>query len=169
MDYRLAEEGDIEAVCEVVRRAAERMRQQGIFQWDEAYPTREDFLTDIRKRQLFVGVAGGDVAVVYAVNRDSVEDYAGGKWKFPERDYCVIHRLCVNPAFQHQGVAKRTLSHIEETLREQQIMAVWLDVFSQNPFALSLYRNSGYEQVGTVDWRMGRFFLMEKYLDGGDY
>lgn len=168
MDYRLAEESDIEAICEVVRRAVEHMRQQGIFQWDEVYPAREDFLMDIHKGQLSVGVAGGDVAVVYAVNRESDEDYESGKWKFPGRDYRVIHRLCVNPAFQHQGVAKQTLSHIEETLREQQIMAVRLDVFSQNPFALSLYRNNGYEQVGTADWRMGRFFLMEKYLDGGD-
>ncbi len=32
--------------------------------------------------------------------------------------------------------------------------------------ALKLYKNLGYKIVGYADWRMGRFYLMEKFLAG---
>lgn len=44
------------------------------------------------------------------------------------------------------------------------INAIRLDVFSQNPFALKLYEKCGYAKTGTVNWRKGIFYLMEKYL-----
>ena len=62
------------------------------------------------------------------------------------------------------GIAKTTLSHIEQELWKSNIEAVRLDAFSENPFALSLYQKAGYEKVGVADWRKGRFYLMEKRL-----
>lgn len=79
-------------------------------------------------------------------------------------EYRVIHRLCVNPVYQNRGIAAQTLSHIEEELQKSGIKAVRLDVFSKNPFALSLYLGNGYEKVGFADWRKGSFYLMEKLL-----
>ena len=79
-------------------------------------------------------------------------------------DNSLFHRLCVNPAYQNRGIAKDTLSHIEQELRKSNIEAVRLDAFSENPYALSLYQKAGYEKVGVADWRKGRFYLMEKRL-----
>lgn len=53
---------------------------------------------------------------------------------------------------------------IETSVKEKGIEAVRLDVFSQNPYALRLYQKCGYQEVGTVQWRKGIFYLMEKYL-----
>ncbi|MDP4147194.1 MAG: GNAT family N-acetyltransferase, partial [Bacillota bacterium] len=39
-----------------------------------------------------------------------------------------------------------------------------LDVFSLNPFALKMYYKQGYIKVGEVNWRKGKFYLMEKKL-----
>lgn len=75
-----------------------------------------------------------------------------------------MHRLCVNPVFQNQGIARRTMEHIEQEAAAKGIQAIRLDVFSQNPHALKLYRNRGFEEVGTTQWRKGLFYLMEKYL-----
>ena len=76
----------------------------------------------------------------------------------------MLHRLCVNPKFQNQGVAKKTLIYIEEQLRNAGTKAIRLDVFTQNPYALKLYEKAGYHKTGTADWRKGRFLLMEKNL-----
>lgn len=53
---------------------------------------------------------------------------------------------------------------MEEELNAIGIHSIRLDVFSQNPHALKLYDSMGYARTGYADWRMGRFYLMEKYF-----
>jgi ribosomal protein S18 acetylase RimI-like enzyme len=168
MHYRLAEEQDIDSICDLIKSAIAEMERNNIHQWDEIYPTKEDFLDDIRKRTLYIGTADDSadstIAVVYAINKDSDEQYQNGTWTYPDAYYRIIHRLCVNPAFQNRGVAKETLTHIENTLRVSGIETIRLDVFTENPFALKLYRKNGYKETGTAHWRKGTFLLMEKHL-----
>ena len=164
MYYRLAKESDIDAICALITSAIAEMERNNIYQWDNIYPTKEDFTNDIIKKTLYVGTIDDDIAVVYAINKDADEQYANGTWTYPNSDYSIIHRLCVNPKFQNRGVAKETLNNIETTLREAGTESVRLDVFTENPFALKLYRRNGYTEVGTAHWRKGTFLLMEKHL-----
>ena len=164
MIYRLAEESDVEEICDLVKNAIVNMERNNIFQWDNIYPTKEDFLSDIKKRQLFVGLLNEEISVLYVINKECDRAYESGKWKYPDCEYRIIHRLCVNPKYQNRGIAKDTLLYIEQVLKKQGVRAVRLDVFSKNPYALSLYLNNGYAKTGSVEWRKGRFFLMEKYL-----
>ena len=164
MIYRLAKETDIDKICSLVESAVRKMELQQIFQWDNLYPTKADFLDDVQKQQLFIGMSNNDISVVYVLNKDSDKEYENGAWKYPNSEYRIIHRLCVNPEYQNRGIAKSTLIHIEKELREMGIETIRLDVFSNNPFALSLYQNNGYKKVGNADWRKGRFYLMEKHL-----
>lgn len=97
----------------------------------------------ILKNTLFVGAEDGDIAIVYAVNKECDEQYHNGKWHYPDSDFRVIYRFCVSPKYQHRGIAAQTLYHIEDELRKNIIDTVRLDVFTENPFALSLYRTHG--------------------------
>ena len=164
MTYRPAEEKDTESVYNVVKSAIAKMEADRIFQWDEIYPTREDIAEDIRKNSLSIGMLGSDIAVIYTINDECDEQYKYGAWKYPNCKYRILHRLCVYSKFQNRGIANRTLKHIENDLRAKGIEALRLDVFSKNPYALSLYHNNGYENVGIAEWRKGTFLLMEKHL-----
>ena len=164
MTYRLADETDIVSISNIISSAITEMERNDIFQWDAIYPAKDDFLSDIRKNTLFVGTNDSDICVVFAISKECDEQYQNGKWEYPDSDYRVIHRLCVNPIYQNRGIARETLLFIEDELRRQGIATIRLDVFSNNPFALSLYRNNGYKEVGIADWRKGRFLLMEKAL-----
>lgn len=164
MTYRLADETDIVSICNIISSAITEMERNDIFQWDEIYPAKDDFLSDIRKNTLFVGTNDSDICVVFAISKECDEQYQNGKWEYPDSDYRVIHRLCVNPTYQNRGIARETLLFIEDELRSQGIETIRLDVFCNNPFALSLYRNNGYKEVGIAEWRKGRFLLMEKAL-----
>jgi ribosomal protein S18 acetylase RimI-like enzyme len=53
---------------------------------------------------------------------------------------------------------------IEKDANYKGAKAIRLDVFTENPYALKLYHDCGYSRVGTVEWRKGKSFLMEKYL-----
>lgn len=162
--YRQAVKEDIPLIEELVTQAVAEMEKNQIFQWDELYPIREDFLDDIQDHHLFVGCIGCRIAVVFALNGDYDEAYMNGKWKNPEKSFQIIHRLCVHPEFQNQGIAKQTMKYIESQVLSQGNQAVRLDVFSQNPYAVRLYLECGYEKAGTAQWRKGTFYLMEKYL-----
>lgn len=164
LKYRKATLNDLEEVCSLVSLAIEAMIANNILQWDELYPTEEDFRDDIDNDQLYVGITDGQIAVVYTLNQECDAEYQNGRWKYPDQPYYVVHRLCVHPDFQHRGIAKHTLLHIEEELIKKDIHAVRLDVFSMNPFSLRLYDSLQYSRVGHADWRKGRFYLMEKYL-----
>ena len=114
--------------------------------------------------QLTVGVAEGKIVVFYTVNEECDPEYQEAKWKKPEKPHCILHRLCVNPHFQHQGIARQAMEHIQRQAVEKGYQAIRLDVFSKNPHALKLYLGCGFEKVGSVRWRKGVFYLMEKYI-----
>lgn len=164
IEYRLARLEDLSEIMIMVKNCIITMERNNIFQWDELYPTSEDFAEDMNNDSLYVGLYEGKIAVVFALNQQSDEEYKSGKWLYPNREYYILHRLCVNCFFQNKGVGKQTMQFIEKKLKAQNIQAVRLDVFSQNPYALSLYSHMGYCKVGHADWRKGRFYLMEKYL-----
>ncbi len=164
INFRKADLTDIDEIMILINNAILNMEKGNIYQWDNLYPTKEDFENDIRKKYLEVGEINGIIAVIYSINKCSDEQYKKGKWEFSDDSFCVIHRLCVNPDFQNTGIARKTLKHIEATQKEIGIKSIRLDVFTQNPYALSLYEHYGYKNVGYADWRKGKFLLMEKCL-----
>lgn len=164
LKYRKATINDIEQIWNMVRNSIDVMERNNIFQWDDLYPAKEDFLKDIEKNQLYVGLANNHIVVVYALNQECEKEYENGNWKYKGESFYVVHRLCVNPNFQNKGIAKCTLLHIETQLKSKRIYVIRLDVFQNNPFAIRLYDSLGYSKVGYADWRKGRFFLLEKHF-----
>ena len=151
-------------VFRFVRAAIEKMIEQEIFQWDEIYPTQEDFLNDAQNNHLYIVEIDEKPAACFVLNKDCDEEYKNGAWTYTGEDYIVIHRLCVNPEFQNQGVGGKTCLGIEKMVKEQGIKAIRLDCFTQNPYSQKMYGKLGYKSVGFADWRKGRFILMEKVL-----
>lgn len=164
LTFRSGSNEDLPQIMELIQRAIRHMEEQGIMQWDDLYPMEEDFALDIREGQLFVGMRDETIVVVYTINHQCDEEYKNGRWKEPEKPFAVIHRLCVDPVVQHAGIAWQTMHHIEETAKRRGIQAIRLDVYSKNPAARKLYQKCGYQEVGTAQWRKGKFYLMEKYL-----
>lgn len=164
LNFRQGKEEDLDAIAALFEKAILHMDRQGIPQWDEVYPNREVLQQDIEKQQLYVGLWEGQLASVYVLNRECDPDYASGDWTYRGEEYRIIHRLCVDPSVQNQGIGRNTMQHIENELIRQGIKAVRLDAFTRNPYALRMYEGLGYQTVGHADWRKGRFYLMEKLL-----
>lgn len=162
--YRRAVLADLDEIVSFVNLAVKEMCENGIFQWDDLYPIKEDFENDIQQGTLEVGLVGGKIAVVYAVNEECDELYKNGNWVYKDSVFKVLHRLCVHPYFQNQGIANETLDRIEETVAVSGGKSIRLDAFSQNPHAVRLYENKGYKKTGEVNLRKGLFYLMEKGL-----
>lgn len=164
MLFRLGTKDDLDEICCLIEKAIKHMKNQGIDQWDELYPAREDFADDIDKNTLYAAVENDKIIAVYVINQECDKEYHDCVWENPDESACIIHRFCVLPDYQNKGIGTRILSHIENQVKKMGYNSIRLDVFSNNPYAIKLYEKNGYEKRGHADWRKGRFCLMEKTL-----
>ncbi|MDD3225347.1 MAG: GNAT family N-acetyltransferase [Clostridium sp.] len=164
MKIRKAELNDLKSIIDIFKNAIDVMNEGNIPQWDEIYPTSAIFKQDILKQQMYVGIENDDIVSVIVVNDEFDELYKKGDWKYKNRKFVVIHRLCVNPIYQKQGIGKTTMLMIEALLKKREIQSIRLDAFSLNPYALKLYKALGYRKVGEVNFRKGVFYLLEKEI-----
>lgn len=162
--FRQAQENELEEIYHIFVLAIESMIQHNIFQWDELYPDKEILKQDIKKKQLYIGLSNKKIVCAYVLNQECDEQYNNGNWQYPEAQYCVIHRLCVNPEAQNKGIGTLTMEYIEKEVIKAGVSSIRLDAFTQNPYAIQLYKKLDYHVVGYADWRKGRFCLMEKRL-----
>ena len=164
LKFVLAQKEDLDIVMSLFTDAINEMNRKGIYQWDSIYPTRNTLEEDIKKKQLYIGIYEGTVVSAYVLNQEYDEQYANGEWKYPNSTYYVVHRLCVNYDFQHRGIGKKTMIHIENELRKKNIETIRLDAFSENIYAIKMYEKLGYVNVGEANWRKGKFYLLEKKI-----
>lgn len=164
MEFRTAVPADLSRVNKIFRAAARTMDEEGIPQWDELYPSEEDLREDILRSEMTLGLEDGVPVCAFTLNRECDPEYSDGVWSYSGPDFCVLHRLCVDPACQHRGIASQAMDYLEGMLREKGCRALRLDVFSQNPYALRLYAKHGFRKTGQVRWRKGIFYFNEKVL-----
>lgn len=164
MEFRQGTMDDLKSICSLIAEAIETMEKQGIHQWDEIYPTREDFANDITNGTLYTVTEESWLIAIYTISTEYEPEYLNAEWKCNGEMTCIIHRLCVSPEVQNRGIGKIVLNHIENQLQNMGFKSVRLDVFSENPYAISMYEKNGYIRCGYADWRKGRFWLMEKKL-----
>ena len=78
---RPAAPGDLDAVWALVRRAVQKMREEGSEQWGEDYPTRADYEEDLRRGRLAAAVsAQGQVLGCACITDEPETAYAAVPW-----------------------------------------------------------------------------------------
>ncbi len=164
MNIKKANINNIEEIFFFVQKAIKKMNNEGILQWDEIYPSKDDFYNDAQKNQLYIAEINGQTAACFTLNQECDEEYKNGNWKYKGSEFYVIHRLCVNPDFQNKGIGTKVCLEIEKIAAAKGIKSLKLDCFTKNPYSQKMYKNLGYSEVGFADWRKGRFVLMEKIL-----
>ena len=164
MEFRTATIDDLDALVALYGAATQDMLRQGIDQWDEYYPDREILTEDVESGDMTLGLLDGEPACAWVVNREYEPEYVSGAWEHTGGDFCVLHRLCVNPELQGRGLARQAMARMEKNALDKGFDSVRLDVFSQNLHAQRLYERLGYKRTGEVRFRKGIFYLMEKGL-----
>ncbi|MEH7075298.1 GNAT family N-acetyltransferase [Neobacillus drentensis] len=83
---------------------------------------------------------------------------------------CRYHRLVVHPKFQGKGYGKQLLQFAEEFALQNGYSSIRLDVYRQNPGALTLYERSGFQERGTIrfPFRSVSYKCFEKILEQGE-
>jgi GNAT superfamily N-acetyltransferase len=160
-----AHQGYIPRVVRLISAATHTMREEGIYQWDEIYPNEEIITKDVDSRSLYVLEQGDLCIATVSLNQEQDEAYQQVHWLGGE-PVLVVHRLCVDPAYQGNGIASRLMDFAEEHAKQNAYVSIRLDAYTGNPRAVRLYEQRGYRKAGQVYFprRMLPFFCFEKIL-----
>lgn len=155
---------DKPSILNMIQRVIADMESKGIDQWDGVYPDEDVIKTDLAAGTLYVYEDKSVLKGMIVLNNDQSEEYKNVNWSFHAGKQLVIHRLCVDPRFQGQGIARQLMSDAEEYGRKLYYHSVRLDAFTENTRACRFYERLGYRKAGVVRFRKGEFYCFEKDL-----
>jgi len=164
MNIRLSNLNDLDIIFSIIKIVIEDMNNQNIFQWDDLYPTYEILKNDINNQTLFVIENNNKIVGITVLNEEQEPEYKTISWKYKDEKILVVHRLCIHPKYQGQGIAKNLINFTEQYAKDNNYNFIRLDAFKQNKKAVLLYEKSNYIKSGIVNFRKGAFYCFEKKI-----
>ena len=137
----------------------------GVHQWDEYYPDSGTIRDGISHGELFIAILADEIVGGVTLNQTEDPEYAQIRWRYAA-PALVVHRLCVSPSHQGQGIGSALMAFAEGYSRTAQLSSIRLDVYSDNAIAVNLYKRLGYTTAGqfTSPSRKHPFYCMEKRI-----
>ena len=163
MQFVLAKDDDYAFIYDMMCRARAKLIKNGIFQWNQSYPTAGMIRGDIINGYTYLVHEGGK-CVGFFITNDICEDDVHGHivWKYPDAPYLILHRLCVEPDLQSHGLGQKILAEFERQAAAAGKQCVRIDVFGTNAAAIHIYEKFGYGRVGSAVCDRGLFYIYEK-------
>lgn len=143
---------DVERIMEVIAMAVAYMKSHGIAQWNDGYPGREQFLTDIALGESYVCECHGRIVGTAALSLREEPNYLkiyDGQWR-SSGPYGVIHRIAVDNAFKGHQVAGAFVDTIEEMCISRGIFAVRVDTHRDNRSMRRFLEKHGFVYCGVI-------------------
>ncbi len=161
-----AEEKDFLEIMFIYQLTVYAMNDQGLFNWNTAYPGFRDVLADIREGDMYIYKEDEVVLGVVCLNQEQPEEYEPLSWKY-DGPFLVVHRLAVHPSFRNRHIGEKMMKFAAGMAKEKGFRSVRLDAITVNPSAMKLYSKTGYEQVGIIffSYQKDPFMCMELKID----
>jgi len=141
---------DIPELLIITKACAKAMIANGVYQWNEDYPSYKAFEKDIEIGQLWV-LKDQEAIIGSVVISDIMdEEYKAIEWLTPNAKNVYIHRLAIHPEHQGKGLAQKLMDFAESYAKENRYASVRLDTFSLNERNNIFYQKRGYQKLGEV-------------------
>jgi len=164
----LAEIDDLNDIMKMIHNCANDLISKNIFQWNEKYPSRDIFLSDIEKKNLFILKNNSGIIGCIALSHEKDIEYTDVKWLTKDDKNLYLHRLAVDPKFQKKGIGKLLMDFAEDYARNNKFISVRLDTFSKNERNNRFYKSRKYTKLDDVYFPNQSefpFHCYEKILD----
>ena len=152
-NIELASIDQIDLIMKIIKACTRHMIDNGIFQWNDKYPTKQSFIDDINNNDLFVLKLENKIIGCVCASFDMDEFYKQIVWETSSKKNIYLHRLAIHPDYQGQGFAKYVMDYIENYAKENGCLSVRLDTFSLNKKNNYLYSKLGYKKLGKIYFR----------------
>ena len=155
LTFRKATPDDLPGMLALVGRARAFMATLGIDQWQDGYPSEDILAEDIRLGRMYVYDDDGTVAsiTVMTAEPEPVYDTLEGEW-LSDRPYLTVHRMAVDDAYRHCGLAAKIIEHAVELAKELGLSAVRGDTHRGNVVMRRFLDKNGFSERGLVTYEM---------------
>lgn len=163
---RKATAKDLDAIMDIVWRTIMLLQSEGNDQWDNKYPSRDDFSRDIAEGTLYVCEMESTVVGFICCNRISPKEHASVPWHRDSATVLILHRFAVSPKFHRRGIGTSLMRKADELAAASGCTSIRTDTNSLNLRMQALFLSCGYEKVGEIFLR-GKtrpFYCYEKLL-----
>lgn len=147
---RHAKISEIPDILNLTKACASFMIDQGVYQWNEHYPSSEAFKKDIEREELYVLENNLEIIGTIVISTLIDDEYVPVKWLTPNSKNIYIHRLSVHPNHQGKGYAQKLMDFAENHARENRFVSVRLDTFSQNKRNQKFYEMRRYRRLDDI-------------------
>ena len=152
--FRKAEADDLNAVAAIYERIHEYEQRGALcIGWlPGIYPVRATAQAALSRADLYVCENAGHVSAAAIINRQQVDVYADGAWKYPAAasEVMVLHTLVVDPIKQAKGIGTAFAAFYEACAREAGCTVLRIDTNEKNTAARRFYAGLGYREAGIV-------------------
>ncbi|WP_242157237.1 GNAT family N-acetyltransferase [Aestuariivivens sediminis] len=142
--------GDIDTVVSITKACAKHMIAQNILQWNDSYPSKQAFLKDVERHELFVLEAGNDLVGCITISTLMDDIYKPVSWLTANTHSIYIHRLAIHPRHQGKGYAQQLMEYAEHYAIKNNYASIRLDTFSKNPRNIKFYELRGYQRLEAI-------------------
>ena len=148
---RLAKVEDISKILEIVKDAKDFLRNQGVDQWQGDYPTKDVFINDINKGNLYVyeeGIVKGFAAIIKGVDITYNKIY-DGSW-LSDGTYLTIHRIAVKKEARKEGIASKMIEHACKLAKAEGANSIRIDTHEDNIPMQNMIEKNGFKKCGII-------------------
>ncbi len=147
---RKGKASEIDTLLRLTQACAQKMISEGIFQWNNLYPSKQAFEQDCRRQELYVFEQDDEILGCVTLSSLKDSEYEDIEWLTPDGANLYVHRLAIHPDFQGQGFARTLMDYVETLAKELGATSIRLDTFSQNTRNQKFYKARGYIQLGDI-------------------
>lgn len=141
---------DLNEIYNLTKNCANNLIENGIFQWNEQYPSKEILVKDIELQQLWKIVSNNKIVGVIVITEIEDEEYKHVNWLAESTKNLYIHRLAVDPKYQKKGFATQLMNFAENYAIVNHYNSVRLDTFSKNLRNLKFYQARNYQKLEAI-------------------
>jgi len=159
---------DLKQIQLLTKSCAKHMIANGIFQWNENYPSKEVLQKDIELQQIWKLVLNKTIVGIIVLTEIEDKEYLNVKWLTKNVNNIYVHRLAVLPAYQAKGYAQKLMDFAENYASNNKYNSIRLDTFSQNKRNQLFYEKRNYTKLENIyipNQSKHPFYCYEKVLN----
>lgn len=152
LEFRRALPGDLDAMLAIVHEARAFMKQQGLPQWQNGYPSPDVLREDIENGEAFLMTAQGQPVATAALLLREEPDYrvlTQGSWG-SSGPYAALHRVALASNQRGSGLATQFLQRLEGVCLQAGLFAIRIDTHRDNRPMQRFLTKNGFVQRGAI-------------------
>mgnify|MGYP005847471791 CR=1 FL=1 len=146
---RKAKANELKDILIIANRAKENMLNNNLKQWVGNYPNLNVFKIDLNLNGLYVYLKDKKIIASISILKENDQPYKAIDWY--SNNSLVIHRILVDPLYQHKGIGRALFKKAIELSKNGNYKSLKVDTHPENLKMQNLIKAMGFKYKGYLE------------------